>query len=65
MDSNMKEETAIFPLSAGAELREQAAALARAAWLMGGPEAADPPANPIEEDMDETNTPSEKIRFSP
>ncbi|MEI6606724.1 MAG: hypothetical protein WCP35_15555 [Verrucomicrobiota bacterium] len=61
----MNEDTAIFPLPAGAELREQAQALARAAWLMGGPEAANPPANPIEEDMDETQTPSKKIRFSP
>ena len=65
MDSNMKEETAIFPLSAGAELREQAQALAKAAWVMGGPGATESPTRPIEEDMDETNTPSEKIRFSP
>ena len=59
MDSNMKEETAIFPLSAGAELREQAQALAKAAWVMGGPGATELPARPIEEDMDETKTPSD------
>ena len=40
----MNEETAIFPLPAGAELREQAAAMAAAAWLMGAPDgSSDPP----------------------
>jgi hypothetical protein len=34
----MNEETAIFPLPAGAGLNAQAEALARAAWLMGGPD---------------------------
>ncbi len=34
----MNEETTIFPLPAGAELHAQAEALAKAAWLMGGPD---------------------------
>ena len=58
-DSFMNEETAIFPLPAGADLREQAAAMAAAAWLMGGPRAAEPPTNPIEDDMDDPRKPSD------
>ena len=59
MDSNMNEEPPFFPLPADAELREQAEALAMAAWVMGGPGATELPARPIEEDMDETKTPSD------
>ena len=55
----MNEETAIFPLPSGADLREQAAAMAAAAWLMGGPRAAEPPTNPIEDDMDDPRKPSD------
>ena len=55
----MNEAPPFFPLPADAELRAQAEAMARAAWLMGGPGTVDPPANPIEEDMDETQTPSD------
>ena len=61
----MNEDTAIFPLPAGAELREQAAAMAAAAWLMGGPGATDPPASPKEVDRDEPKKPSDSIRCSP
>ena len=55
----MNEEFAIFPLPPGAGAREQAEALAKAAWVMGGPGATELPARPIEEDMDETKTPSD------
>jgi hypothetical protein len=34
----MDDDTAIFPLPAGATPGQQAEALARAAWLMGGPD---------------------------
>jgi hypothetical protein len=34
----MTDETAIYPLPAGATPTQQAEALARAAWLMGGPD---------------------------
>ena len=43
----MNEKATIFPLPAGAELREQADAMARAAWLMGAPDGSgDPPEPP-------------------
>ena len=42
----MNEETAIFPLPAGAGLHAQAEALARAAWLMGAPEGSGNPPDP-------------------
>lgn len=43
----MNQETTIFPLPPGAGLREQAEALAKAAWLMGGPDSPpDPPDSP-------------------
>ena len=43
----MNEETAIFPLPAGAGLHAQAAAMARAAWFMAAPDGSgDPPDTP-------------------
>ena len=46
----MNEETSIFPLPASAALREQAGALARAAWIMGAPGDSDPPVSPVSEE---------------
>jgi hypothetical protein len=43
----MNDDDKLFPLPAGAELAEQAEALARAAWLMASPgESCDPPDTP-------------------
>jgi hypothetical protein len=61
----MNDEDKMFPLPAGAGLREQAEAMARAAWLMAAPGAMEPPASPKEEDRDEPKMPSDSIRCSP
>jgi hypothetical protein len=43
----MDDDDKLFPLPADAELREQAEALARAAWLMAAPDGSgDPPDTP-------------------
>lgn len=42
----MNEKPLIFPLPAGTDVHEQAAALARAAWLMSAPGDGEPPPLP-------------------
>lgn len=60
----MNDETTIFPLPAGAGLREQAEALAKAAWLMGGP--GDSPVHEDDSaDSELEAIPSENTKDSP
>lgn len=49
----MDDDDKLFPLPAGATLRQQAAAMAAAAWLMASPGATEPPAGPEGEDRNE------------